>query len=63
MAEVPPADGTPESVQVVDNPRQERYEAFVDGELAGVVTYRIHPGRIIFDHTEVDDSVRGPRRR
>ena len=46
-------------VRVADNPDAERYEVFADGELAGFVTYRRHPGRISFIHTEVDDAFEG----
>jgi uncharacterized protein len=44
---------------VTDNPEQERYEAFVDGALAGFVTYRRRPGLIAFLHTEVGDGFEG----
>ena len=47
-------------VRVTDNPDQQRYEAFADdGRLAGYVTYRLRPGLITLDHTEVDDEFEG----
>lgn len=47
------------SVQVSDNPAEERYEARVDGELAGVVVYELKPGRVVFLHTEVQPAFEG----
>jgi predicted GNAT family acetyltransferase len=44
---------------VQDNPEQSRYEATVDGGLAGFAAYRIHGDRIVFTHTEVDDAYEG----
>jgi predicted GNAT family acetyltransferase len=46
-------------LRVADNPDAERYEAFVDDDLAGFVTYRLAPGRISLLHTEVDDAFEG----
>jgi len=45
--------------RVADNPEQDRYEVFADGELAGFTVYRLRPGRISFVHTEVDDRFEG----
>ena len=47
------------AVEVRDNPDEERYEATVDGELAGFVMYRSRPGLIALVHTEVDDRFEG----
>jgi predicted GNAT family acetyltransferase len=44
---------------VRDNPEAERYEASVDGALAGFAAYRLRPGLIAFFHTEVDDAYEG----
>ena len=44
------------AVQVHDNPDKQRYEAVVDGELAGFAAYRTQPALISFVHTEVDDA-------
>ncbi|MEA2146570.1 MAG: uncharacterized protein QOG59_2157, partial [Solirubrobacteraceae bacterium] len=47
------------AVQVHDNPDEQRYEAVVDGELAGFAAYRTQPGLISFVHTEVEDAFEG----
>jgi hypothetical protein len=47
------------AVEVRDNPGAQRYEAAVDGSLAGFVAYRMQPGLIAFVHTEVDDAFEG----
>lgn len=46
---------------VSDNPAEQRFEARVDGELAGFATYRRSrkQGLIAFMHTEVDDEFSG----
>ena len=41
------------------NPDAQRYEALVDGELAGFTQYRERPGLIAFIHTEVDSKREG----
>lgn len=46
-------------VQVFDNPAEERYEARVDGELAGEAFYVQQPGRVVFTHTEVHPEFEG----
>lgn len=46
-------------VEVVDNEVENRYEARVDGRLAGFAIYRAKPGLIAFIHTEVDDEFAG----
>lgn len=40
-------------VELRDNPDESRFEAWVDGERAGVLVYQTTPGRIILVHTEV----------
>jgi hypothetical protein len=47
------------SVQIFDNPAKERYEAQVDGAVAGKAMYELKPGRIVFLHTEVDPAYEG----
>lgn len=47
------------AVDVRDNPEEQRYEATVDGELAGYTAYRSRPGVIALIHTEVDDAHEG----
>jgi predicted GNAT family acetyltransferase len=46
-------------LRVADNPDEDGYEVFADGELAGFMTYRRAPGRISLLHTEVDDAFEG----
>jgi hypothetical protein len=46
-------------VVVSDHPDRNRFEAHLDGELAGFAEYRLSPGRITFTHTEVDDAFEG----
>ena len=40
-------------VQVSDHPDESRYEARLDGELAGIAAYRLGGNMITFTHTEV----------
>jgi predicted GNAT family acetyltransferase len=47
------------AVEVRDNPDKRRYEAMVDGTLAGYAAYRTHPGVIAFTHTKVEDAFEG----
>jgi len=44
---------------VTDNEGERRYEIRLGDELAGFVTYKRRPGRIAFQHTEVDDRFEG----
>lgn len=44
---------------VRDNREELRYEALRDGELVGIVRYRIEPGVVVLVHTEVDEAVEG----
>lgn len=46
-------------VEISDNPEQNRYEARIDGELAGVAEYHLTRSSIVFTHTEVDDRFKG----
>jgi uncharacterized protein len=46
-------------VQVADNPGESRFEARVDGELAGFAAYQAADDLIMFTHTEVDDAYEG----
>jgi uncharacterized protein len=50
---------TGKPVQVVDNPGAHRFEARVDGGLAGRLYYRARPDRLVLVHTEVDDELEG----
>jgi uncharacterized protein len=47
------------SIIVRDQPEQHRYEADLDGQIAGFVTYRARPGLIALIHTEVDPAFEG----
>lgn len=47
------------ATEVTDNIAQRRYELHVDGELAGIETYRIYNDTITFIHTEVFDAFSG----
>jgi uncharacterized protein len=47
------------SVTVTDVPELNRYEAQVDGVLAGFVTYRRKADVVVFIHTEVDSEHEG----
>ena len=46
-------------VQVTNNEAEKRYEARVDGELAGSAYYDTADDLIVFTHTEVDDDYEG----
>ena len=47
------------AIEITDNPDRDRYEIRSGGELAGFVTYKRRPGRIAFQHTEVDERFEG----
>jgi uncharacterized protein len=47
------------AIEVRDNPPAERYEAIVDGAVAGFAEYRLRPGLIAFIHTEIDPAFEG----
>ena len=48
------------TVTVTDNADERRFEAYVDGELAGFAEYRLRgEDVIVFTHTEVDDTFEG----
>jgi predicted GNAT family acetyltransferase len=46
-------------VTVSDNPEAHRYEAVVDGEVAGFAEYRLDGDVIDFNHTVVEDAYEG----
>ena len=48
-----------DDVEIADNEAESRYEAWLDGERAGLLTYRRRPGRVSLIHTEVDDRFAG----
>ena len=46
-------------VVVTDNPERSRYEAAIDGQVAGFAEYTLAGKRIVFTHTEVDEAFEG----
>jgi hypothetical protein len=44
---------------VRDNPELQRYEAIIDGEVAGSILYREHDDALILIHTEVEEAFEG----
>ena len=46
-------------VEVTDNPAESRYEARIDGELAGVAEYHLTKSSIVFTHTETVEEFKG----
>lgn len=46
-------------VKTQKNESENRYEVYVDGELAGFSAYELDDKRIVFTHTEVDDRFEG----
>lgn len=47
------------SVEVTDNPDRQRYEARIDGRLAGFTEYDKRQSFTVMPHTEVFDEFRG----
>jgi uncharacterized protein len=50
---------TAADIRVMDVPERPRFEALVDGEIAGFTEYRRHPGLIAFVHTVIDPRFEG----
>jgi predicted GNAT family acetyltransferase len=46
-------------VVITDNREQSRYEARIDGVLAGIAEYHLTRSSIVFTHTEVLDGFEG----
>ena len=46
-------------VEVTDNPAENRYEARIDGELAGFAEYHLTKSSIVFTHTETVEEFKG----
>ena len=46
-------------VETSHNPSAHRYEAHLDGELAGFAEYQLTDTLVVFTHTEVDDRFEG----
>jgi uncharacterized protein len=51
--------GSETTVEVRDNPDESRFEAYVDGQLAGYSAYLLAGNALTFVHTEVDDAYEG----
>jgi predicted GNAT family acetyltransferase/glutaredoxin len=51
--------GAVAEAEVVDVPEASRYELRLEGHLVGLAAYRRRNGRIVFTHTEVDESLSG----
>ena len=47
------------SVVVRDDPPRQRYEAWLDGRVAGFVAYETAGGLVMLTHTEVDPAFEG----
>jgi uncharacterized protein len=45
--------------RIIHNTGQNRYELFVDDELASVAEYRTEDGRVVFEHSETGVAFRG----
>lgn len=46
-------------IRVIDNPEEQRYEAYVDDDLAGFAAYQKARNLIVFTHTEVESAYEG----
>jgi uncharacterized protein len=57
--ELEAATGETAEAEVVNVPEEHRYELRLDGRLVGLAAYRRRNGRIVFTHTEVDESLEG----
>jgi len=53
------ADDTTPTIEIVDVPERYRYEARIDGEVAGFAQYLRRSDRVIFTHTQVDPAFEG----
>ncbi len=56
---IPDNAGVTPSIEVRDNPAEHRYEAWLDGALAGFSEYEPRDGWLVFTHTEVDPAFGG----
>lgn len=51
--------GDSRTLTVTDNPSELRYEVVDDGELLGVLRYRLEPGVVVLVHTDVAPAAEG----
>jgi predicted GNAT family acetyltransferase len=47
------------AIQITENDGRHRFEAVLDGEVAGFVSYRREDDRVVLVHTEVDPRFEG----
>jgi predicted GNAT family acetyltransferase len=47
------------TIEVTDAPEAKRFEARVDGKLAGYIQYQVRPEAIVLVHTQVVDEFEG----
>ena len=47
------------TIEVTDAPEAKRFEARVDGKLAGFIQYQVQPEAIVLVHTQVVDEFEG----
>lgn len=47
------------TIEVTDAPEATRFEARVDGELAGFIQYKVRPEAVVLVHTQVLDEYEG----
>ena len=52
-------DGAMTDVETRKNESENRYEALVEGEVAGFSAYQLTDLLVVFTHTEVDDAYEG----
>lgn len=52
-------DDATQRIEIVDVPQRYRFEAHIDGEVAGIAQYLRRPGRLVFTHTEVLPAFEG----
>jgi predicted GNAT family acetyltransferase/glutaredoxin len=57
--ELEAADGSAVEPVIANNPEASRYELRLGDRLIGIAVYRRRNGRIVFTHTEVDESCSG----
>jgi predicted GNAT family acetyltransferase len=46
-------------LEIANNETERRWEARLDGEMAGYAEYRASPSRVVFTHTVVDERFEG----
>lgn len=59
MTGQPRVVGRADDLDIFDNAAEARYEARLDGELAGVIEYTAHNGWLVLEHTVVEGAFEG----